>query len=161
MILFTSIFERAVVSGLQSNHSEPSPNLKALQAGSDDGLSYPVVPADQPAICAMAKCVVVCPPVCDLVQPVAYLLPSTCERRCVDLRNEGRWLKEWIEFHLCAGFGHFYILEDGSDDNTKCFLEDYIERGVVTAIPARYDGVQKQRYFNRQCIETTRARDEG
>lgn len=29
---------------------------------------------------------------------------------CAMAKNEARYLKEWLTFHKCAGFDHFYVL---------------------------------------------------
>ena len=60
------------------------------------------------------------------VQPEHYLSVAAC------VKNEGRYLREWIEYHLWAGVEHFYIYDNGSTDNTKDVLEPYLQRGIVT-----------------------------
>ena len=60
------------------------------------------------------------------VSPEHYLSIAAC------VKNEGRYLREWIEYHLWAGVDHFYIYDNGSTDNTKEVLKPYIESGVVT-----------------------------
>lgn len=54
---------------------------------------------------------------------------------CTRLRNEGIYLKEWLEFHLLVGVDHFYIFDDGSTDNTLAVLRSYEARGVVHVWP--------------------------
>ena len=48
------------------------------------------------------------------------------------IKNEGPYLKEWIEYHRLIGVEHFYIYDNESNDNTKEVLEPYIENGTVT-----------------------------
>ena len=72
-----------------------------------------------------------------------HLLPSPGERRrrarhglpylavVALVLNEGRDLREWIEFHVLQGVERFYVYDDGSTDNTNEVLEPYIERGVA------------------------------
>lgn len=50
------------------------------------------------------------------------------------MKNEGLYVKEWLDFHLLAGVDHFYIYDNGSTDNTKEILNPYVEGGVVTLI---------------------------
>ena len=50
---------------------------------------------------------------------------------CARVRNEGPYLREWLEFHLLTGMSHFYIFDDASTDNTRQVLEPYVQRGVV------------------------------
>jgi hypothetical protein len=59
----------------------------------------------------------------------ATLLPTVAA--CARVRNEGPYLKEWIEFHLLTGMSHFYIFDDASSDNTRDVLEPYVQRGIV------------------------------
>lgn len=46
-------------------------------------------------------------------------------------KNESRYLKEWIEYHLMMGAEHFYVYDHGSSDDPVSVLNPYIERGVV------------------------------
>jgi glycosyltransferase involved in cell wall biosynthesis len=58
------------------------------------------------------------------------------------LKNEGPYLKEWIEYHKLVGFTKFYFYDNESTDNTREILAPYIASGLVeyTLIP----GVGKQ-----------------
>lgn len=46
-------------------------------------------------------------------------------------KNEGPYLKEWIEYHKLVGVERFYFYDNESDDNTKEVLEPYINNGTV------------------------------
>ena len=46
-------------------------------------------------------------------------------------RNEGRFLKEWIEFHKLVGVQHFFLYNNSSTDNYKEILTPYINKGIV------------------------------
>jgi len=46
-------------------------------------------------------------------------------------RDEAKFLKEWIEFHLMIGFDNFYLINHLSEDNYLEVLQPYIERGIV------------------------------
>ncbi len=50
------------------------------------------------------------------------------------IKDEGRYIKEWIDYHLLAGADHFILYNNGSTDNTKEILQPYIESGKVTLI---------------------------
>mmetsp|Transcript_75975 Transcript_75975/g.216840 ORF Transcript_75975/g.216840 Transcript_75975/m.216840 type:complete len:806 (-) Transcript_75975:454-2871(-) len=50
---------------------------------------------------------------------------------CTRLRNEARYLPEWIEFHLLAGVEFFYIYDDSSTDGSVEVLEPYVRAGVA------------------------------
>lgn len=65
---------------------------------------------------------------------------------CAIFKNEGLFLKEWLEYHLLIGIKHFYLYNNFSDDNYLNVLQPYIENGVVTLVqwPIRYG--QKKAY---------------
>ncbi len=48
------------------------------------------------------------------------------------IKDEGPYLKEWIDYHLAAGFEHFYLYDNDSSDQTKTVLDPYIAKGLVT-----------------------------
>lgn len=48
------------------------------------------------------------------------------------IKDEGPYMREWIEFHRLMGVEHIYIYDDGSKDDTKEILQRYIEQGFVT-----------------------------
>jgi glycosyltransferase involved in cell wall biosynthesis len=50
------------------------------------------------------------------------------------IKNEAEYLPEWICFHLAAGFDHFILYNNSSDDGTREVLSPYIQEGVVTLI---------------------------
>ena len=74
------------------------------------------------------------------------------------MKNEGHYVKEWLDYHLAAGVDHFYIYDHESTDNFTEVLQPYIESGIVTYIfcpDARKqvdvfnEAVQKYRFFCR------------
>ena len=46
-------------------------------------------------------------------------------------KNEGPYLKEWIEYHKIIGVQRFYFYDNESDDNTLDILKPYINEGTV------------------------------
>jgi len=50
---------------------------------------------------------------------------------CAIAKNEGPYLKEWIEWHRSQGVEKFYIYDNESTDCTKEVLAPYIESGLV------------------------------
>ena len=70
-------------------------------------------------------------------------------------KNEGRYLKEWLDYHLLAGVEHFYLYNNDSSDNYAEVLAPYIEKNLVTLTdvpgkmmqyPAYEDAIQKYRF---------------
>lgn len=49
------------------------------------------------------------------------------------LKNEGHYLREWLDYHLLAGVGHFYLYDNDSSDNYKEIIAPYVEAGLVTS----------------------------
>lgn len=46
-------------------------------------------------------------------------------------KNEGPYLKEWIEYHRIVGVDRFYFYDNESDDDTREILDPYIRDGIV------------------------------
>jgi len=53
---------------------------------------------------------------------------------CAVIRNEAKYLKEWIEFHRLIGVDHFYLYDNNSTDRLYKALNPYIKKGLVTLI---------------------------
>jgi hypothetical protein len=51
------------------------------------------------------------------------------------MKNQRRWLREWIEFHLMIGVEHFIVYDNESTDHPLEILQHYIDQGLVTYIP--------------------------
>jgi len=50
------------------------------------------------------------------------------------VKNQRRWLREWLEFYLMMGVEHFYIYDNESKDYPLEILQPYIDDGIVTYI---------------------------
>lgn len=51
------------------------------------------------------------------------------------VKNQRRWLREWIEFHLMMGFDHIIIYDNESEDEPYEILKPYADQGLLTYIP--------------------------
>jgi hypothetical protein len=49
-------------------------------------------------------------------------------------RDESRYLKEWIEYHLLIGVDKFYLINNLSSDDYLSVLDPYVRTGVVTLV---------------------------
>jgi len=47
-------------------------------------------------------------------------------------KDEGKYLKEWLDYHLLAGVEHFYLYNNDSTDNYAEVLAPYVEKNLVT-----------------------------
>lgn len=53
---------------------------------------------------------------------------------CAVFKNEGKYLKEWIEYHQLIGVDHFYLYDFGSSDSSLNILKPYLQSNMVTLI---------------------------
>jgi hypothetical protein len=51
------------------------------------------------------------------------------------IKNEGRYLREWIEFQRLMGVEQVYLYDNGSTDNTHEVIATYVAEGFVITIP--------------------------
>ena len=74
------------------------------------------------------------------------------------LKDEGAYLKEWLDYHLLAGVDHFYLYDNDSTDNQAEVAKPYVEAGLVDYIsapgnvmqmPVYNDAVKKFKFFCR------------
>lgn len=49
----------------------------------------------------------------------------------VIVKNEGEYIKEWLDYHKAIGIGKVYLYDNGSTDNTIEVIRPYIETGFV------------------------------
>lgn len=54
---------------------------------------------------------------------------------CAMFKNEARFLKEWIDYHLLVGAEEFWLYNNNSDDDYLSVLQPYIDEGIVHLIP--------------------------
>jgi hypothetical protein len=52
---------------------------------------------------------------------------------CAIVKNEGRYLKEWMSYYLSIGCDHFYVYDNESSDTTAGILEAARRAGVCTS----------------------------
>lgn len=58
-------------------------------------------------------------------------LPETYLAVCAIAKDEGPYLREWIEWHRKQGVEKFYFYDNGSSDETREILNPYIEAEIV------------------------------
>lgn len=71
---------------------------------------------------------------------------------CLIFKDEGKFIKEWLDYHITIGVDHFYLYDNNSTDNYISILSSYIEKGIVTLIPWPYKHSQVKCY--KHCLET-------
>lgn len=69
------------------------------------------------------------------------------------VKDEARYLPEYIEFHLLQGFDHFIFYDNGSTDKTFEVMEPYIQEGLVE-IRTYPPGISRHNFWLMQhCID--------
>src|ERR1700690_1902919 len=53
---------------------------------------------------------------------------------CALIKNEAKYLKEWLEYHLLIGVDHFYLYDIGSTDHYMKVLMPYFEKKQITLV---------------------------
>lgn len=69
---------------------------------------------------------------------------------CAIMKDEGPYLKEWLDYHILVGVQHFYLYDNGCTDDTDDILKSYIEAKVATLI--RFPGERMQKNAYNDCI---------
>jgi glycosyltransferase involved in cell wall biosynthesis len=64
------------------------------------------------------------------------------------MKNEGEYLKEWLDYHIKIGVEKFYLCDNESTDNTCKILQPYIEKGIVDYTYWKGKGQQLSTYRN-------------
>jgi hypothetical protein len=49
-------------------------------------------------------------------------------------KNEAHILKEWIEHYINEGVSHFYLIDNGSEDDYQPIIQPYIDRGLISLV---------------------------
>ena len=49
------------------------------------------------------------------------------------LKNEGHYLREWLDYHLLAGVDHFFLYDNDSTDDYEAIIAPYVAAGLVTS----------------------------
>lgn len=77
---------------------------------------------------------------------------------CAIFKNEARFLKEWIEYHLLIGVEHFYLYNNFSTDNYLEVLRPYIDNNIVTLIdwPVQYGQLSAYEDFKNKYANESR-----
>lgn len=53
---------------------------------------------------------------------------------CAIFKNEGPYILEWIAFHKCIGFDHFFLYDNDSEDNGVELIKESTFSNIVTII---------------------------
>lgn len=84
----------------------------------------------------------------DIPEPKHYLAV------CAIAKDEGKYFREWIEWHHKLGVEKFYIYDNESTDNSKEILQPYIDVGLVEYTYFPGQKMQLAAYDN--CLERHR-----
>lgn len=62
------------------------------------------------------------------------------------MKNEGHILEEWIEHYRWQGATRFYLIDNGSTDNTRSAISEYVEREIVFMVCDNRLHIQRSAY---------------
>ncbi|WP_413711337.1 glycosyltransferase family 92 protein [Rhizobium sp. Rhizsp82] len=96
-------------------------------------------------------------------KPYSKFLKITPPKAAVDrhgvaivstVKNEGRYISDWVKFHLAVGVRHFHIYDDGSSDDTRDVLRALLTPDQLTLIPwiARMEDSALHKKLNGQVL---------
>ncbi len=66
------------------------------------------------------------------------------------IKDEASYIEEWLEYYLLIGVEHFYIYDNGSNDDLKQRLKYYEEKSLVTYI--NFSGDARQEEMCMDCL---------
>jgi hypothetical protein len=70
---------------------------------------------------------------------------------CCIAKNEGPYIREWIDYHIQIGVSRFYIYDNESREPLSELLSDYIRNGTVRM--EQIKGVKKQLVAYQHCLD--------
>jgi hypothetical protein len=82
--------------------------------------------------------------------------PETYLAACAIYRDEGPYLREWVEFHRLVGIERFFLYDNGSSDDHLEVLGPYLACGMVELRP--WQGLPTQHDAYDDCLERQRSR---
>lgn len=64
-------------------------------------------------------------------------------------KNEAMNIKVWVDHYLWMGVDHFFLIDNGSDDDSQKILKPYIDKGVVSVfyMPEKWKQVEHYRHI--------------
>lgn len=62
--------------------------------------------------------------------PSEHLLAAS-----IRVKDEARFLPEWLAHHHNLGVEHFFVYDNNSSDDTEAVVAPFVERGLVTYVP--------------------------
>jgi len=70
-------------------------------------------------------------------------------------KNEAMNIGVWVEHYLWMGVDHFFLIDNGSDDNSREILQPYVDKGVVSVfyMPKKYQQTQHYRHVYKHHIK--------
>lgn len=58
-------------------------------------------------------------------------IPDPYLAMCTVFKNQALYMREWISFHYMLGVKKFYLYDQGSAEDWKSTVQDYIDKGIV------------------------------
>lgn len=77
------------------------------------------------------------------------------------IRDEARYLPEYLEFHLLQGVDHFILYQDGDTDRTPEVLKPYIDQGLVEYRTIPPEVLERKNFWvMAHCIDEQKGKSE-
>jgi hypothetical protein len=71
-------------------------------------------------------------------------------------KNEASIMKEWLDHYIKEGIEHFFLIDNGSDDDYMKILQEYIDNNLVTLVIDSRRHMQRELY-NEYFLELSKA----
>lgn len=68
-------------------------------------------------------------------------------------KNEEKIIKEWIDHYLKEGIQHFYLIDNGSNDNYKNILNKYMNKITLIKDPTRLEKNTQSYLYNKHFLD--------
>jgi hypothetical protein len=115
--------------------------MDALMTGGDVATSVTLAPNDQAVASMLLPSLPLCVP--EIREPVYASM-------CCIIKNEGRYLREWIEYSMLVGVERFFLYDHASSDDTRAVLAPYVQSGTVVLHNWSFPGYP-QREAHQHC----------
>jgi hypothetical protein len=75
-------------------------------------------------------------------------------------KNEGMIIKEWLDHYISEGIQHFYLIDNGSTDNYKSILDNYINKITLIEDSTRDQNLTQYVLFNKHFLDLIKKESE-
>lgn len=69
-------------------------------------------------------------------------------------KNESHGIREWVDHYLSQGVDHFFLIDNGSNDDTLLKIAEYVDKGLISLVtdPTKWAQVELyNKHFLKKC----------